>query len=307
VERIVITRIPPGGAVDRLRSVGAVTVWPEDREMPRRDLLAAVGDATGLYAMLTDRVDRELFDAAPNLRVVSTMAVGVDNIDVATATDRGIAVGHTPDVLTETTADMAFALLLAAARRLSEGVDYVRADAWRIWDPELLWGVDLHGSAIGIVGLGRIGQAVARRAAGFAMTVVSHSRSGGVDLDELLAVSDHVVLTTALTTETRHLIAERELRTMKETATLVNVGRGGLVDSDALVLALREGWIFAAGLDVTDPEPMSADHPLVALPNCTIVPHLGSATHRTRVAMADLAADNLIAGLQGEPLPAAVC
>jgi len=305
VERIVVTRTPPGDVMPTLRAAGDVWLWEEDRVIPRRVLLEQVSTATGLYTMLTERVDRELLAAAPRLRVVSNMAVGLDNVDVAEARRRGIAVGHTPDVLTGTTADMAMALLLAAARRLGEGIDLVRSGGWGPFDPHLLLGRDVHGTTMGIVGRGRIGTAVAERAAGFGMRVISHSRSGGIPLPDLLREADHVVVTAALDESTRGLIAEAELRMMKPTATLVNVARGPIVDSDALVTALREGWIMAAGLDVTDPEPLPPDHPLVALPNCIVVPHLGSATHRTRAAMAGLAAANLVAGLRGEPLPAA--
>ncbi|MBT8166474.1 MAG: D-glycerate dehydrogenase, partial [Acidimicrobiia bacterium] len=223
-------------------------------------------------------------------------------------------VGHTPDVLNETTADTAFALLMAATRRLGEGRDYVRAGEWQRWEPELLLGHDVHGSTLGIIGLGRVGQAIARRGLGFGMRVLYTARrrrpeaeaSLGVvyrDLDGLLAESDHVVVATPLTPETTHLIDAAALGRMKPTATLVNISRGGTVDSDALAVALQSGEIAAAGLDVTDPEPIPAGHPLVGLANCFIVPHLGSSSRATRDAMADLAAANLLAGLTGERLP----
>lgn len=294
-----------------------VWLWPEDSVVPRDRLVEVVAEAEGLYAMLTEAIDVELLDAAPRLRVVSNMAVGVDNVDLGACTSRGIPVGHTPDVLTETTADTAFGLLLMAARRLSEGVAYVRAGEWRRWDPELLWGADVHSSTLGIIGLGRIGDAIARRAAGFGMRVLYHSRSRNHEaeqargleyrtLDDLLAESDHVVVAVALTDATRHLIDGGALAMMKPTATLVNISRGATVDPDALVGALRDGVIGAAGLDVTEPEPIPADHPLLDLPNCVVIPHLGSSSRATREAMASLAADNLIAGLAGEPLPACV-
>ena len=315
--RIVVTRRPPGDTLDLLAGAGDVWVWPEDREIPRDVLLDRVAEADGLYAMLTDRIDEELLDAAPRLRVVSNMAVGVDNVDLEVCARRGILVGNTPDVLTETTADMAWALLLAAARRVVEGVEHVRVGRWTRWEPELLWGVDVGGATLGVIGLGRIGRAVARRASGFDMDVLYTGRGPKADaeaelgvrwrpLDALLAEADHVVLAAALTAETRHLIDRAALQRMRETATLVNVGRGSLVDTDALVEALRRGWIRAAGLDVTDPEPLPADHPLVTLPNCVVVPHLGSSTGRTREAMAELAARNLVAGLTGAPMPAEV-
>ena len=267
--------------------------------------------------MLTDRIDGPLIAAAPRLQIVSNMAVGVDNIDLGACREAGVRVGHTPDVLTETTADTAFGLLLVAARRLVEGVEYVRSDLWGDWVPDLLWGRDVSNSTLGIVGPGRIGRAIARRGVGFGMSVVYSGRTRHeefekevgaryVGLDELLAESDHVVLSAALTPQTRRLIGARELGLMKRTATLVNIARGGLVDTDALTEALRNGSSAAAGLDVTDPEPLRSDHPLVSLPNCVVIPHLGSSTARTRVAMAELAAENLVAGLRGNPLPAEV-
>ena len=283
--------------------------------MPRRELLAQVADAEALYCMLTDQVDRTLLEAAPRLRVVSNMAVGVDNIDLVACTQRGIPVGHTPGVLTEATADLAFGLLLAAARRVGEGIDHVRSDQWGEWQPDLLLGNDIHSSVIGIVGMGRIGAAVARRAAGFGMSIVYSGPSrktevetelGAVrrDLSGLLSAADHVVVTAALSAETFHLINSRSFRLMKPTATFVNIARGPLVDTDALVEALRSGTIAAAGLDVTDPEPLRADHPLAHLPNCIITPHLGSASAKTREDMAELAARNLTLGLAGEPMEA---
>ncbi len=312
---IVVTRRPPGDVLARLADAGTLYVWEDDRPMPPELLRQQLAAASGLYCMLTDPIDAALLDAAPSLRVVSTMAVGVDNIDLAACTARRIPVGHTPGVLTETTADLAFALLLAAARRIVEGVDYVRAGRWQRWEPDALPGHDVHGTVLGIIGLGRIGRAVARRAAGFGMTVWYHSRSPHPDvesdlgvvrksLDTLLAGSDHVVVTVALTDETRHIIDADALATMKPTATLVNVSRGGTVDQEALRVALERGEIAAAGLDVTDPEPIDHRDPLLRLPNCVVIPHIGSSSWATRVAMADLAGANLLAGLAGEQLPA---
>jgi lactate dehydrogenase-like 2-hydroxyacid dehydrogenase len=311
----VITRRPPGSAVSAVETEADVWLWAEDRPIPVQVLREAVANADGLYCMLTDTIDAALLDAAPGLRVVSTMAVGVDNIDLEACTARKIPVGHTPDVLNETTADTAFALLLAASRRLGEGRDYVRAGEWARWEPELLLGHDVHGSTLGIIGLGRVGEAIARRAAGFGVRVLYFTRhrrpeaEAGLGviyrgLEDLLAESDHVVVATPLTPETRHIVDAAALSKMKPTATLVNISRGGTVDSDALVHALESGEIGAAGLDVTDPEPIPADHPLVALDNCFIIPHLGSSSRRTRQAMANLAADNLLAGLRGDRLPA---
>jgi glyoxylate reductase len=283
--------------------------------MPRSELLAQVADADALYCMLTDQIDRELLDAAPRLAVISNMAVGVDNVDLVACGLRGIPVGHTPGVLTEATADLAFGLVLAAARRIGEGSDHVRGDHWGEWAPDLLLGSDVHSTVIGIVGMGRIGAAVARRAAGFGMSIVyaGPSRKPDVeaelsavrrDLSGLLSVADHVVVTASLNAGTYRLINEQSFRLMKPTATFVNVARGPLVDTDALVDALQSGAIAAAGLDVTDPEPLRAEHPLAQLPNCIITPHLGSASAKTRAEMADLAARNLIAGIQGRPMEA---
>lgn len=279
--------------------------------MPRSELLAQVADAEGLYCMLTDQIDRQLLEAAPRLSAISNMAVGLDNIDLVACTERGIPVGHTPGVLTEATADLAFGLLLAAARRIGEGRDYVQADEWGEWQPDLLLGSDVHSSVIGIVGLGRIGAAVARRAAGFGMSIVYAGPSRKPDIEEelgavrrdlsgLLSVADHVVVTASLNADTLHLINEQSFRLMKTTATFVNVARGALVDTDALVAALSSGMIGAAGLDVTDPEPLRATHPLAQMANCIITPHLGSASAKTRADMAALAAQNLILALQGE-------
>ena len=316
-DRIVITRRPRGTALAALQQHGTVWLWPENHPIPRQALLEQVDTADGLYSMLTEAIDRELLDSAPALRAISTMAAGVDNIDVAACTERGIPVGHTLDVLTESTADTAFALLLLAARRFVEGVDFVRAGRWQTWDPNLLLGSDIHSSVLGIIGLGRIGKAVARRARGFDMEVLYTGRHRHPaaeaelgaefrDLSTLLAQSDHVVVTSALTDETHHLMDAAALSQMKRSATLVNIARGELVDPTALYEALQRGTIAAAALDVTEPEPLPGDHPLLSLPNCVVIPHLGSATERTREAMAELAADNLIAGLRGERMPAVV-
>jgi lactate dehydrogenase-like 2-hydroxyacid dehydrogenase len=272
-----------------------------------------VTDIDGLYCLLTERIDAELLDAAPKLRVVSNMAVGYNNIDVDACTARGIPVGNTPGVLTDTTADCAFALLMAATRRIVEGADYVRAGRWKTWGPMLLMGQDVHGATLGIVGFGRIGQALARRARGFDMRVLYHDAyvsdvapdldATSVDLDTLLAESDFVSLHVPLTEETHHLIGEEELRRLKPTAVLVNTARGEVVDPDALYQALWDGEIAYAALDVTEPEPIPADHPLLSLSNCIVVPHIASASVATRTKMAVIAAENLLAGLRGELLP----
>jgi lactate dehydrogenase-like 2-hydroxyacid dehydrogenase len=305
VARCLVTRRLPGRALDRLAAAHDVDVWPERGPPPRDELLARVAEVEGLLSMLTDRVDAELLGAAPRLRVVSNYAVGVDNLDLAALRERRILVGHTPDVLTDATADLAFALILSVARRLPEGIAAVRAGEWVTWEPDWLLGRDVHGATLGIVGLGRIGSAVARRGAGFGMEVLHAGGAGAreVSLEELLAEADFVSLHAPLTDETRHLIDEAALRRMKPTAYLINTARGAMVDQDALATALREGWIAGAALDVTDPEPLPSDHPLLDSPNLVVLPHLGSATHATRERMADLAVDNLLAGLAGEPLP----
>ena len=282
-------------------------------------MLAHAQGVHGLLTLLTDRVDDELLDAAgPQLKVVANLAVGFDNIDVPACTRRGIPVGNTPGVLTETTADLAFILMMAAARRLKEGIDYVREDRWKTWGPLLLLGVDVHGATLGIVGFGRIGREMAKRGRGFSMRILYHDVARAsvedeealgaafVPLDTLLAESDFVTLHVNLTPETRYLIDAAALARMKSTAVLVNTSRGPVVDQAALYEALRDGGIFGAALDVTDPEPMHADDPLLTLTNCIVVPHIASATHATRGKMARIAAENILAGLRGEPLPACV-
>jgi lactate dehydrogenase-like 2-hydroxyacid dehydrogenase len=263
---------------------------------------------------VTDPVDAALIATGERLRVISQFAVGVDNIDLEAATAAGIPVGHTPDVLTEATADMSFALLLAAARRIPEGVDQVRAGKWLTWEPMGLLGADVWGATLGIVGLGRIGTAVALRAQGFRMKVLYYDAARSSDkeaelgveyaaLDRLLAEADYVSLHCPLIPATYHLIDEGALRRMKPTSILVNAARGPVVDADGLVRALQEGWIAGAALDVTDPEPIPADHPLVGLSNCVIVPHIASGTVTARERMATMAAENLLAGLRGERMP----
>jgi glyoxylate reductase len=301
--KVFVTRKLPGGALGRLAAEHEVEVWPEPLPPPREELLARAPQLEGLLALLTDRVDVELIDAAPRLRAISNYAVGVDNIDVGAATARGIPVGNTPDVLTDSTADLAVALMLGIARRLAQGDAYVRRGEWRTWETQLLLGHDLHEATVGIVGFGRIGQAVARRVEGFDCDVLHTSRGGGVALEELLERSDFVSVHTPLTPETRGLIDADALRRMKPTAYLVNTARGPVVDTGALVEALHAGEIGGAALDVTDPEPPPADHPLLDAPNLLVLPHLGSATHATRERMADMAVDNLLAGLRGERMP----
>jgi glyoxylate reductase len=301
--RVFVTRRLPFEALDRLRAVHDVDEWPGDMPPSPPELRAAVADADGLLSLLTDRVGAAVLDAAPRLRAIANMAVGTDNIDVAAAAARGIPVGNTPDVLTDATADLAFALLLALARRIVPGAAAVRAGEWRTWEPARNLGADLAGATLGIVGWGRIGRAVARRAEGFGMKVIHSSRSSGVALEEVLEASDFVSLHVPLTDETRHLIDAGALALMRPTALLVNTARGGVVDQDALREALHAGTIAGAALDVTDPEPLPPDHPLLDAPNLLVVPHVGSATVHTRAKMAAMAVDNLLAALDGRPMP----
>ena len=302
--RVFVTRELPGGALERLTARHDVEVWPGRLPPPREELLTRAPQLEGLLSLLTDPVDAELMDAAPNLRAISNYAVGVDNVDVEAATARGIAVGNTPDVLTESTADLALALMLAIARRLAEGEAFVKAGEWATWEPGLMLGRDLHGSTVGVVGYGRIGRAVGQRLEGFGCELLIANRSA--DLDDLLERSDFVTLHCPLTPATRGLIGEGALRRMKPTAYLVNTARGPIVETDALARALHAGELAGAALDVTDPEPLPGDHPLLAAPNLLVVPHVGSATVATRERMADIAVDNLLAGLAGEPMPHSV-
>jgi glyoxylate reductase len=295
VARCFVTRRLPGPALDRLRAAHEVDVWPGGLPPSRDELVDHARDAEGLLCLLTDTVDAGLIAACPRLRAISNYAVGSDNIDSEAAAARGIEVCVTPDVLTETTADLAFALMLAAARRLPEGERAVRAGEWRTWEPSGWLGQDVHGATLRIVGMGRIGSAVARRAEAFEMRVVGVGR--GDSLVDTLADADFVSIHCPLTEETRGLIGEAEFAAMKPTAVLVNTARGPIVQTEALRRALAGGSIGAAALDVTDPEPLPSDHPLLEAPNLLVVPHIGSATHRTRERMADLAVDNLIAAL----------
>lgn len=313
--RVYVTRIIPAEGLDRVRAFCDAIVWEEELPPPRDTLLKQTRDADGLLSLLTDPVDAELMDACPRLRVVSNYAVGFDNIDIPAATERGIPVGNTPGVLTETTADFAFTLLLAAARRVVEGADYVRAGRWQTWGPMLLMGPDVHHATLGLIGLGRIGAEMAKRARGFDMRVLYSDvvrredleASLGIEhasMDDVLREADFISLHTPLTPETRHMISHDRLRAMKPSAILINTSRGPVVDTDALVDALRGGTIAGAALDVTEPEPLPATHPLVSVPNCIVVPHIASASRQTRGAMARIAAENLIAGLTGKPLTA---
>lgn len=290
-----VTRRLPGTALQRLGAVHEVDLWLGELPPSRGQLVDHAREAEGLLCLLTDVIDANVIGACPKLRVISNYAVGSDNIDSAAAAERGIKVCVTPDVLTDTTADLAFGLLLAAARRLPEGERAVRAGEWHTWEPSGWLGRDVHGATLCIVGMGRIGTAVARRAEGFGMGVVPVGR--GDSLRERLAEADFVSIHCPLTEETRGLFGEAEFAAMKPTAVLVNTARGAIVETEALRRALVDGAIGGAALDVTDPEPLPADHPLLGAPNLLVVPHIGSATHRTREQMADMAVDNLLAAL----------
>ena len=314
--RVLVTRVIPDEGLDAVREAAEVDLWTDELPPPREELLRRAAGMDGLLTLLTDPVDDELLDATgPQLKVVSNFAVGFDNIDVAACTRRGIPAGNTPGVLTETTADLAFALLMAAARRIPEGVDYVRDGRWRTWGPMLLMGVDVHGATLGIVGFGRIGREMARRGRGFGMRILYHDvhpatpggggGARGAPRRDGRPAARVGLRHPARQPDRRDAAPDRRsaLRAMKPTAVLVNTSRGPVVDPAALERALRDGEIFAAGLDVTEPEPLPADHPLVSLPNCIVVPHVASASRVTRGKMAAMAAANLLAGLRGERLP----
>jgi len=312
--RVFATRALPGDALAGLAGACQLEVWPEHCAPAPEALAARAVEAEGLLCLLSDRVDARLLAGCPRLRAVSSVSVGVDHVDLAAATARRIPVGHTPGVLTETTADLAFALMLAAARRVAEGDRWVRAGGWRgDWEPDRLLGRDVHGATLGIVGLGAIGRAVAQRARGFAMRVLAFSRAArspgdlpeieSVPLAELLERSDFVSLHLPLDAATRGLLDASALARIKPGAVLVNTARGGILDEQALAAALREGRIAAAGLDVYEREPLDPASPLLSLPNVVLTPHIGSASVVTRARMAERAVRNLLAALAGERMP----
>jgi glyoxylate reductase len=314
--KVFVSRVIPEAGLGRIRQHCDAEVWAEPLPPPADVLRQKVRDCDGLVSLLTDRIDAALLDAAPRLRVVSNYAVGFNNIDVAAATERGVAVGNTPGVLTDATADMAFCLLITAARRVVEGHAYTLSGQWRTWEPLGHLGQDLAGRTLGVVGMGRIGYALAKRCrGGWDMKVLYHDvrrsepaekdlGARHVDLDTLLRESDFVSVHTDLNEQTRGMFGTATFKKMKPTAVLINTARGPVVDQKALYEALRSGTIFAAGLDVTDPEPPAPDDPLLRLPNIIVAPHIASATVGTRDAMAEICADNLIAGLTGQKLPA---
>lgn len=300
--RVLVTRRLPGDALARLSAAGHDVRIREDELPPSREqLLEAIAPVEGLLCLLTERIDADVIGAAPRLRAISNYAVGTDNIDLAAAGARGIPVGCTPGVLTDATADLTLALLLAAARRLPEAERAVREGAWRTWEPRGWLGLELRGARLAVVGFGRIGRAVAERARAFGMEVEPVGRDD--DLHSALARASVVTLHVPLSDRTRHLIDARALRSMRPGAILVNTARGGIVDQAALATALHQGTIAAAALDVTDPEPLPADDALLRAPNLIVLPHVGSATVAARERMAEMAVDNLIAGLAGEPMP----
>ncbi|MFO7166725.1 MAG: D-glycerate dehydrogenase [Chloroflexota bacterium] len=318
--RVYITRRIPQPALEIIAAACDYDQWDvEEQPVPRDVLLRSVSEVDGLFALLTDRLDAELLDAAPRLRVIANMAVGYDNADVPALTRRGVLLTNTPGVLTDTTADLAFALMMAAARRIVEGHKLIEAGGWANWSPMFMVGQEITGATLGIVGAGRIGSAVARRASGFDMRILYHNRrrseqlerepwaQGRIryapSLDELLRESDFVVVLVPLSDETRGMFGAREFALMKPTSVFVNASRGAVVDERALYEALKAGRPWAAGLDVFEREPIGADHPLLTLPNVVAVPHIGSATVATRTRMATLAAENLVAALTGRPVP----
>ncbi len=301
--RVFVSRMIPGPALDRLKSLHDVEVWPDHLPPSAEELAAHAAEVEGLLTLLSDRVDENLLQHCKLLRAISNYAVGLDNIDLPAATAHGIPVGHTPDVLTDATADLTFALLLAAARKLPEAIAAVDSGGWATWGPASFLGSEVHGTTLGIVGHGRIGRAVARRAAGFEMTVIYASAGGGQPLEEVLAQADFVSLHCPLTPDTYHLIDRQALARMRSTAILINTARGQIVDQVALREALTEGAIAGAALDVTDPEPLPAGDPLLSAPNLLIVPHIGSATRAAREKMTERAVENLLAGLEGRTMP----
>ncbi len=313
--KVFITRKIPQAGLDLLKENIDLEIWDKNAPPPYSILLEKVRDIDGLLCLLTDPIDQQLINQASRLKVISQMAVGYDNIDINAATNRGIPVGHTPGVLTEATADLTWALLMAITRRISEAQEYIKQGQWTTWEPMGLLGADFIGATLGLIGLGRIGQAVARRAQGFNLNILysqphrlevkleQELRVKYVAFKELLKESDFISLHAPLTEQTYHLIGVNELKLMKATAFLINTARGAMIDQTALYDALKPGKIAGAALDVTDPEPLPKDHPLLALNNVIITPHIGSASYQTRDQMSIIAAQNLLAGLQDKPLP----
>lgn len=312
-KKVLVTHQLPGEGIHELAQHCEMNVWMGPGLMSPAALREELAGCQGLVCLLTDRLDRDLLDSMPGLEFVSSMAVGVDHVDVEAFTERGIPVGHTPGVLVETTADTAFALLLASARHLVEADHFVRMGNWspeNAWSPDFFTGKDVGGATLGIIGLGEIGQAVARRAQGFGMQVLGWNRTpreidgvDNVDMEELLLRSDFVSVHVALKEETRNLLDARRIAMMKPGAVLVNTARGGIVDEAALAEALGSGHLYAAGIDVFEQEPINADNPLLEHANTVLTPHIGSATSMTRAKMADIASYNALAALKGQAMP----
>jgi glyoxylate reductase len=316
--KVFVTRVLPEAGLHRINAACEAEIWSDSLPPPPEVLQRRIVDCDGLVSLLTDRIDGPVMDLAPRLKVISNFAVGFNNIDIPAATARGIAVGNTPGVLTDATADMAFCLLIGAARRIVEGHQYSLSGKWKTWEPLGHLGQDLAGRTVGIVGMGRIGFALARRCRlGWDMKVLYHDIMKNVqaeaelgaelvEFETLLTDSDFVSLHADLNDKTRGMMGKEQFKTMKRTAVLINTARGPLVDQQALAEALAAGTIFAAGLDVTDPEPPPANDPLLKLPNVIVAPHIASATVQTRNAMAEICANNVIAGVTGQKLPACV-
>lgn len=312
--KIYVTREIPQKGIDMLKEIGDVKVWQDILPPSREVILKEVEDIDGLLPLLTDKIDEEIFSKAKNLKIVSNYAVGYDNIDISAATKRKIMVTNTPGVLTETTADLAFSILMAAARRIVEGDKFLRNGEWQCWSPKLLLGQDIYGATLGIIGFGRIGQAMARRASGFDMRILVYNRKEDKELgknlgvtfvsfDTLIKESDFISLHIPLTKETHHILGKKEFAKMKKSAIVINSSRGSVIDQKALFEALKNDVIAGAGLDVFEKEPIDMDDPLLTLDNIVMVPHLGSGSTATRTKMAEMAAGNLIAGLKGEAPP----
>ncbi len=320
--KLFVTRTLPGDALDRLKNYYDVEVWQEYSAPPYEVLLEKARKSNALATLLTDKIDCNLIKSSPNLRIIAQYAVGYDNIDISCATEHGVYVTNTPGVLTDATADLTWALILAITRRIVEADKFVRSGEWYKtktgWHPTMLLGFQVSGATIGIIGMGRIGQAVARRAKGFGMKILYYDvrrlpkeleeelEAKYVDLDTLLKEADVVTIHTPLTPETENLINEDRLRLMKRSAYLINTARGRIVDIDALYKALKEGWIAGAALDVFPQEPFPPEHPILKLDNIVVAPHIGSATWQTRTKMADLVAENLIAFYEGKVPPTLV-
>ena len=312
--KVYVTRRIPESGVKLLQESCEVEIWDSDEVVPRDVFLEAVADKDGVLCLLTDKVDAETLDVAKNAKIFANMAVGFDNIDVDECTQRGVMASNTPGVLTDTTADFAFTLLMAAARRIREGHEFVHAGKWTTWGPLLLMGQDIHHATLGLIGLGRIGTEMARRGQGFSMRVIYNDVVRREDLEEELGLeyadfdtvlkeSDFVSLHVPYMPATHHLISTDQLVLMKESAVLINTARGAIVDPQALYTALKSGEIWAAGLDVTEPEPIPMDDPLLTLDNCLIAPHIASASFNTRSDMSELAANNILAAIAGERPP----